>query len=92
MRSIIIKGDEMKEWFRNNKWLIKGTKDTLEQAVMLTIFIALAVIVNLVCVKMEVPPQAGVVALFVGLIWFFNLQLARHKQKLEKKYTNPLED
>jgi hypothetical protein len=82
----------MKEWFNNNRWLIKGTKDTLEQAILLTIFISLAVIVNLICIKAEVPPQAGVITMFVGLIWFFNLQLARHKQKLERKHINPLED
>ncbi len=76
----------MKEWFQSNGWLIKGSRETLEQVIMLTVFICLAVLINLACVKLEIPPQAGVITMFVGLLWIFNIQLARHKENLERKY------
>ena len=85
----------MTNWFKSNRWLIKGTKDTLEQAILLALFVALAVIANFICIKLAIPPNVGIIALFLGIIWCFNLSLARQKEKTAKRYNknkDPLEE
>ena len=85
----------MTNWFKNNRWLFEWTKDTLGQAVLLALFVALAVITNFICIKLEISPNVGIITLFLGVIWYFNLSLARQNEKIVKRYDkakNPLED
>ena len=81
----------MINWFKNNGWLLKGTKDTLEQSVFLALFVALAMLANFICIQLELPPNVGIITLFVAIIWFFNLTLAKQSAKIKKKI-DPLEE
>ena len=85
----------MTNWFKNNKWLIQGTKDTLEQGVLLALFVALAMIVNFACIELEIPPNIGIITLFLAVIWCFNLGLAKQNERTAKRYNkskDPLEE